>query len=231
MLSLGMIKITTMTTDVKENKLTDEQRKYKLCYVEEIPEMYYDLDEKSKELVASGEYKEYLHKKHAWINEQMNAKEPFSVEDIMKWENENNYRDFELSFKFYDTQEYKDGFTHWFHFTNDMEKQWGDDWDCLLESSPYDNDTEVVRMPIRLPKEWLEETGNVKVASPTKYTTDNFDVLSVDMVNHHAMPWMWISVSDHINMIVKSVSIMAGDTPDDVMRKIKEIEDFINNKK
>ena len=213
-----------MTIKAKENELTDEQRKYKLCYVEDIPEQYYDLDEKSKELVESGAYEEYRKKKFAWIGEKTKAGDPFTLEDVMKWEKDNGYDKFDLTFKFYETQDYKDGFTHWFHFTNDMENQWGDDWDYSLCNSPYDNDTEVVRMPVRLPKD-------LKIFFPNDYCILNADTVSVDMVNHYAMPWVWISVYNSVNMIVKSFSIMAGDTPDDVMRKIKEAEEFINNNK
>lgn len=215
-----------MTIKAKENELTDGQRKYKLCYVEEIPEEYYGLDERSKELTESEGYKEYRKKMFAWIGENTN----FTVEDILRWESENGYDKYNvnLTYKFYDTQDYKDGFTHWFHFTNDMEKQWGDEWSLSI-SAPYDNDTEVVRMPIRLPKDWLGENDNVKVILPNDYHTT--DDISADMVNHHAMPWVWISVRNETNVIVKSVSIMAGDTPDDVFSKIKEVKEFINNSK
>lgn len=214
-----------MTIKAKENELTDEQRKYKLCYVEGIPEEYYDLDEKSKELVESQRYKECRQKKFEW----MKARPSFTPEDMMKWETENGYVDFNPTFKFYETQDYKDGFTHWFHFTNDMEKQWGGDWDLSLDSSPYDSDTEVVRVPMRMPKEWVDESGNVKVILPEDYPA--ISNISVDMVNNHAMPWVWISVRNEIDVIVKSVSIMAGDTPEDALSKIKEVKEFINNNK
>ena len=114
-------------------KLKDFQN-FKLCYVDEIPKTYLDYTPESKALMQTEEHKEYMKKRREYFDVLIKKNGHISCYD---YDNYDRAYDPELKFRTemqeYPTPDVLDGYTHYLYFTNDLEKQWGDDWD----DAPY----------------------------------------------------------------------------------------------
>ena len=204
------------------------EENYKLCYVDEIPATYCDYDEESKKLMDTDEYKEYTEKRREYLDGLLKKQGYLSSGDYVTYDliNDKEYK-FRTNFKDYPNPDYELGYTHYLYFTNDIDKQWGDDWDDVPYEHnaeiPYDFDTDIYISPITIPK-----LDNVQVRFPnTGFVNSPY---SVDMINAKAVPWIWIGVMNE-RKIQKSIAIMGGDTYKEVKEKLNEIKHLTDIKK
>lgn len=209
-----------MTTKKYPTDDLSKYANYQLCYVEEIPTTYNDYTEETKAMMETPEFKEYREKKDAWYKEWFKEHHSMTFDNSEHWDKVNGYN-WKLEWKDYPTPDYKAGYTHYLYFTNDMSKQWGDDWDdAPYEHNaevPYDDETDIIMIPIN-----LYYGSECYVYFPEDYGNGN-SPFSVDLINAGAIPWIFMYINEH-KAIPKSVSIMAGESPVKVITKLKEFE-------
>ena len=220
---------------------------YKLCYVDEIPETYTDWDPESKKLMDTPEYKEY----RAKVNKELDViRNKRKEEEGFGYLSSGDYASVERRLdpqgKFYtDMCEYPDpdyekGYTHYLYFTDNLEKQWGDDWDDAPYDCnagyPYDIETDVIVIPICIEyfklQHMVEVEDNWNDLKTTCPLYDNVEIrfpcdgftnspYSIDMINTGAIPWLYARICRRkIVNPHESISVMAGEDPESVVNKI-----------
>lgn len=224
--------------------LSEDELHYKLCYVSEIPITHEDLSPESIEMYKTPEYKKYKELLHKWMDEQLKSKGSISSFDIDRWELKNNYyRKFMATYCTYNTQEWLEGKTHYMFFTDDLNKQWGDDWDdAPYEHNagwPYDFDTNIICVPFSIiyshilrgneedilsVDDVFKNFKNCVLKCPSSYNINS--PFSVDMINGGAIPWIWLGKYD-ARKLVDSVAINGGDTVEQVADKVFKMNELI----
>ena len=224
--------------------LSEDELHYKLCYVSEIPVTHEDLSPETIEMYKTPEYKKYKELLHKWMEEQFKLKGSVSSFDIDRWESKNNYyRRFMATYSTYNTQEWLEGNTHYMFFTDDLDNQWGDDWDdAPYEHNagwPYDFDTNVICVPFSIVYTHIlrenEENDtviddvfnnfrNCVLNYPSSFGINS--PFSVDMINRGAIPWIWLGKYD-VRKLVESVAINGGDTVKQVADKVFKMNELI----
>ncbi|MBO6271749.1 hypothetical protein J6O48_03095 [bacterium] len=246
-----------MRLDLKIEELTDEQkRNFVLCYIDDIPKTYNDYDEETKAMMETPEYLEYKRLKDIWYKEWFKEHHSMSSDDMFNWDIEHGYN-YKYSYKDYPEPDYVAGYTHYFYFTNNLSKQWGDDWDdAPYEHNaeiPYDNETDIIRIPVRIEytainnflnddevekqpddsPEWEIKYNNYSKAdlkTPKDYGYYN-SPFSVDMINAKAIPWLWFNIWQYKKVqIENSVAIFGGDTIQETLNKIDKINKLLETK-
>jgi len=209
-----------MIAKTEKDPITDGY-KFKLCYVEEISSTYNDYDEETKAMMETPEYLEYKRLKDIWYKEWFKEHHSMSGTDMENWDREHGYR-WRYNWKDYPTPEYEAGFTHYLYFTDNMEKQWGDDWDDAPyeynADIPYDDKTNVLRIAVK-----LDPTDKGELYLPKDYGFNGNSHFSVDMINAGAIPWIFIYIPKYKG-IGNSLSIMAGDTVFKVFDKLNNFK-------
>ena len=236
----------------------DDKKKYVLCYIDTVPKTYFDLDPESKKLSETEGYKNYVAKRKAYFDELLAKYHSYSssayTEYNRQYDPDGKY---ELNFCDYPEPDYVAGFTHYFYFTDDMSKQWGDDWnDAPYEHNaevPYDSETNIIYVPVRLTYYAMERLiSNWEVESDLAEDSDTFDKLRkkypnysncqlkfpkdygynspfcVDDINHGAVAWIYFALYDY--GVKDAVAIHGGDTIKLVEKKLKLIEKILKKK-
>ena len=237
--------------------LGDEYDDYKLCYVEEIPKTYTDWDPDSKELMKTNEYKEFIKERNKILEELKDTREKeegyryLTGEDYRSVERKlDPTRKFERNLCEYPHPVYSQGYTHYFYFTNDLEKQWGDDWDDIPyehnAGTPYNHNTDLIIVPFIIEYFKLEKMVEVERNYEDLLTIcplfDDIEVrfpcdgylnspYSIDMINTGAIPWLYGRICRYkeINPS-ETISIMAGENPKSVMYKLNKFNRIIYKK-
>lgn len=190
-------------------KILSRYSSYRLCYVEEIPSTYNDYDEETIKMIQSPEYQEYRKKKSIWYNEYFKTHHYMSGSTSSEWDRINNYN-WKYSYKDYPVHDYEEGYTHYLYFTNDLNIQWGDDWDdAPYEHNaevPYTNKTNVLIIRVKLPKSGL-------YLPSTRFANSPFSVIDI---NKGAIPWVFIDGKEN------SLYLMGGETLVSCYNKLKE---------
>lgn len=230
---------------------------YKLCYIDEIPATYSDWDPESKALMETQEYKDYRKKFEALYNEIYDRHEResglryISSDDIHSAKRKlDPSGKFEIDLCEYPDPDYEKGYTHYLYFTDNMDEQWGDDWDDAPyeynAGAPYENRTNVIIIPICIEYFKLERTVEVEnnwddleVACPlynnieVRFPCDGFtnSPYSIDMINTGAIPWLYARICRHkVVNPHESISIMAGENPESVINKISRFNKMMYTK-
>ena len=245
-----------MRFDKQFNEVTkEEEKKYVLCYIEEVPHTFFDLDPHSMKLVETPAYKKYAAKKKEYFDDVLAREHSYSsymVEEYNRIHDpEGNFR---LDYCDYPHPDYVEGYTHYFYFTDNMSKQWGDDWnDAPYEHNagePYDDDTNIIRIPVRLTYKYLQSLindeddedydKNMKIFNKMikkykgyndncvlQFPNDNFlnSPYCVDDINHGAVAWLFFAKYDY--GIKEAVAIYGGDSIKVVNKKLKAIEKLL----
>lgn len=209
-----------MIIKTEKDPITDGA-KFQLCYVEEIPATYNDYDEETKAMMETPEYQEYKRLKDIWYKEWFKEHHSMSMGDSENWNREHGYY-WTYNWKDYPEPDYVNGFTHYLYFTDDMEKQWGDDWDDAPyeynAEIPYDDETNVLRITVK-----IDPTEKGEIYLPRDYGCNGNSHFSVDMINAGAIPWIFVYIPKR-KAIGNSLSIMAGDTVLEVFNKLNNFK-------
>lgn len=228
------------------DKLKDFQN-FKLCYVDEIPKTYLDYTPESKALMQTKEYKEYIEKRRNWIEEKLKTQHYISGVDYntadMMFDPDRKFRTEMMD---YPTQDILDGYTHYLYFTNDLENQWGDDWDdtpyeCNAEV-PYDDKTNIIVIPVTLMFSFLtnldgdnDDYDKLFAKCPNYHYCDlRFpkdwgginSPFCVDDINGGAVAWIYATLSK--TYMKKHIAVHAGENPESVINKIDEINKMLS---
>ena len=223
-------------------KLKDFQN-FKLCYVDEIPKTYLDYTPESKALMQTEEHKEYMKKRREYFDVLIKKNGHISCYD---YDNYDRAYDPELKFRTemqeYPTPDVLDGYTHYLYFTNDLEKQWGDDWDDAPyeynAETPYDHDTDIIVIPICLTYFRLNDIEDDKEFDnypnyskcDIKFPKDWGGINSpfcIDDINGGAVAWIYATLSSNRN-VIKHIAVHAGENPETVVKKIDEINQMLS---
>lgn len=236
-----------MRYDLQISELTEEQKhKFVLCYVETIPATYNDYDEETYEMINSDEFKEYRRLKDEWYKEYFKEHHSMSGSTSLEWDKQHGYK-WKYGYKDYDVEDYVNGNQYYLYFTNDMNKQWGDDWDdAPYEHNaeiPYDDKTDIIRIPVsfeclkiqRLMKvENIEDAAyeemnkrypkifDYEIREPKDYGFRGNSPFSVDMINAQAVPWLWINCWES-KKVQDATAIFGGETIEEVLAKINNL--------
>ena len=241
------------TTTIYPNELKEVFEKYKdfqLCYIDSIPETYYDLTPESLALTKTPEYIEYNAKRRAFLDDIMKRQGHCSSRDWEEYDWEHDpHNKFRLDYQDYPTEDILNGYTHYIYFTNDMSKQWGDDWDdAPYEHNaevPYDNKTEILEVPVCIDYyklmrgyENYEEYevltkdypnfSRVDVKQPKDWGGIN-SPFCVDDINGGAVAWLYATLSEK-RYVAKRIAVHAGENPQTVLEKLKKINDLLTEK-
>lgn len=219
----------------------EKYREFVLCYIDEIPATYSDYSQMSKILMQTESYKEYKAQQNIWRDEILKKQGYISSEDYREYEWEHDPTGlFKVEFEDYPNPDYTDGYTHYLYFTNDLSKQWGDDWnDAPYEHNagdPYDDETEIIQVPVIIPgcgceyneelwEKWYEEYsnfGSVYIKMPYDYGNGN-SPFCIDDINHGAVAWLYASIGYR-----KGIAIYGGDNFEKVLGKYERIMDLFN---
>ena len=249
-----------MTTNKNFKEVTkEEKKKYVLCYVESVPKTYFDLDPKSQILSETDEYKEYVSKRKAYFDEQLAKYHSYSSSAYDEYNRQYDPDGkFSLNYCDYPDPDYKAGFTHYFYFTDNMSKQWGDDWnDAPYEYNaevPYDSETNIIRIPVRLTYYAIDRLLNDldDSCNSSKEYDKQYDKLlkkypnyrecqlkfpedygynspfCVDDINHGAVAWVYFALYDY--GVTDAVAIHGGDSIKGVEKKLKQIDKILKKK-
>lgn len=236
-----------MMYNLQISELTDEQKNnFVLCYVESIPATYNDYDEETYEMINSDEYKEYKRLKEEWYKEYFKEHHSMSSNTSFEWDRANGYRWY-YNYKDYDNPDYVNGNQYYLYFTNNMNKQWGDDWDDVPYEHnaevPYSDDTDIICIPVSFEflkiQKLLEDKNidpiayeelntrypnifNYDIKEPKDYAYSGNSPFSVDMINAQAIPWLWINNWEP-KKIQNATAIFAGETINEVLNKINKL--------
>lgn len=217
--------ITLTEKEIFDNKYNN----YQLCYVEEIPDTYTDLDEESKEIMRSEKYKQFQIEKEKWSKEYFKTHHSMSYEVSQQWNRDHGYN-WNYNYKEYPNPEYEKGFTHYLYFTNNLNEQWGDDWDDAPyeynAEIPYEYKTHIVRVAVNLYYEDCLYDFILKL--PKDYGNGN-SPFSVDMINAGMIPWIFMCLYEHKIIPNKSISLMGGNTLKDVLTKLDWFNKIVTN--
>ena len=241
------------TTKIYPKELKNVVKMYKdyqLCYVDSIPETYLDYTPESFKLIETEEYKEYHRKRREYLDDIMKKQGFCSSRDWEEydWEHDPG-RKFKTELQEYPTEDIINGYTHYLYFTNDMEKQWGDDWDDAPyeynAETPYDSETDILQVPVcidyyKLMKAYEDDNAYDKVLK--KYPNYNkADIklpsdwggcnspFCVDDINGGAVAWLYATLRKGYS-VWKHIAIHAGENPQTVMKKIKDINKLLKMK-
>lgn len=235
-----------MRLDLKIEELTDEQkRNFVLCYIDDIPKTYNDYDEETKAMMETPEYLEYKRLKDIWYKEWFKEHHSMSSYDMFNWDIEHGYN-YKYSYKDYPEPDYVAGYTHYFYFTNNLSKQWGDDWDDAPyehnAETPYDSETDILQVPVcidyyKLMKAYEDDNAYDKVLK--KYPNyDKADIklprdwggcnspFCVDDINGGAVAWLYATLRKGYS-VWKHIAIHAGENPQIVIEKLEKINDLL----
>ena len=244
-----------MTTHkVFKDVTKEEKRKYVLCYIDSVPRTYTDLDPFSKVLSETTEYKEYAAKKKAYFDEILKRDHSYSSSMVAEYNRNNDpFGKFVLDYCEYPHPDYAAGYTHYFYFTDNMAKQWGDDWnDSPYEYNsevPYDSETNIICIPVKLTYKYMQQLANDDTKESQqklnryikkypgfnhrcelRFPCDNFynSPYCIDEINHGAVAWIFFAIYDY--SIKESIAIYGGDTIKDVQKKLNRMEKLLKTK-
>ena len=238
------------TTVIYPKELSKEFKKYKgyqLCYVDSIPETYLDYTPESKALMETEEYKKYHEARRAYLDGIKKKQGSYSSRDWEEYDWEHDpYRKFKEELQDYPTEDIINGYTHYFYFTNDMEKQWGDDWDDAPyeynAETPYDGETDMLQVPVcidfyKLMKAYEDDEayeevlrkypnyGKADVKLPRDWGGCN-SPFCVDDINGGAVAWLYATLRKGYS-VWKHIAIHAGENPQIVMEKLEKINNLL----
>lgn len=199
---------------------------WKLCYVDEIPDTYTDWDPKSKEIRETPEYKDFIIRRNKELDIIKDARKDttgYSYLSSYDYDTVETKLDPDHKFKTrvceYPNPEYEEGYTHYLYFTDNIDKQWGDDWnDAPYEYNagcPYDHETNIIIVPVS-----LVEDDNIIIKLPKDYGYNS--PFSVDLINAGAIPWIFAYTASR-KCIPTSISIIGGECIQDVLNSINTI--------
>ena len=237
---------TTKIYPKELNEKIEEYDNFQLCYIDSIPQTYYDLTPESREMSKTPEYIEYAEKRSAYLDELLKKNHSYSSRDWEEydWEHDPSNK-FKRQYQEYPNEDIVDGYTHYLYFTNNMEKQWGDDWGRDFDSgSPYDHETDIIQVPVcidyyKLMKAYEDEESYedvIKDYPNYNYSEvnlpkdwDNYGgkcLFTVEDINHGAAAWVYATLRKR-RYIYKSVAIYAGESPKTVMKKIGQVNNLL----
>lgn len=244
-----------MTVNKQFNEIIkEEKKKYVLCYIDDVSKTYFDLDPDSQKLVQTPEYKEYAKKKKEHFDEILAKVHSYSSREVTEYDLAvDPFRKFKVEYCDYPHPDYLAGYTHYFYFTDNMQEQWGDDWDDAPyehnAGGPYDHETNIICIPVKLTYKYLEslisndedpKNKNLFNRLLKKYPQYNNCELrfpcdnqynspfSVDAINHGLVAWLFFARYDY--NIKESVAIYGGDSIKDVEKKLKKIDKILKRK-
>lgn len=217
-----------MYTIIKDN--LNKYSNYKLCYIGEIPETYYDYTPEALAYRETEEWKEQDRLRDEKLHRQgfMSSDDPefgFSVNEILRRG---------ADCKNYPNPDYIEGVQEYYaYFTSlPLKDQWGDDWDDAPyeynAGEPYDSlyeetdenghwkDYEIVKVPFYL------NFGGFSIMRPEDYVDNS--PFSVSDINSGAVAWIYARAK---NKECNGISIMAGINPEEFLNKLKEINNFL----
>ena len=228
------------------DKLKDFQN-FKLCYVDEIPKTYLDYTPESRALMQTEEYKEYMKKRREYFDELIKKNGHISSYDYDVYDREHDpWHKFRTEMQDYPTQDILDGYTHYLYFTNDLENQWGDDWDDAPyeynAEIPYDDKTNIIVIPVTLMYSFLtnldgdnDDYDKLFAKCPNYHYCDlRFpkdwgginSPFCVDDINGGAVAWIYATLSK--TYMKKHIAVHAGENPESVINKIDEINKMLS---
>ena len=229
------------------DKLKDFQN-FKLCYVDEIPKTYLDYTPESRALMQTEEYKEYMKKRREYFDELIKKNGHISSYDYDVYDREHDpWHKFRTEMQDYPTQDILDGYTHYLYFTNDLENQWGDDWDDAPyeynAEIPYDDKTNIIVIPVTLMYSFLtnldgdnDDYDKLFAKCPNYHYCDlRFpkdwgginSPFCVDDINGGAVAWIYATLSNKRH-VIKHIAVHAGENPESVINKINEINKMLS---
>ena len=227
------------------SQLFEDELHYRLCFVSEIPMTFSDITPETAQMYRSPEYLKYKDMLHKWMDEQFAKGLSISNRDIEDWDMEHNFfGKFKHEYCEYKSQEWVEGNTHFMFFTDNLSEQWGDDWDdAPYEYNagwPYNDVTDLICIPVSiiyshiyreneendLPgiSEMFKNYNNCVLNNPSDYGYNS--PFSVDMINHSAVPWLWLAKYDR-NSLLEAVAINGGDTVVKVLASVDKMNELI----
>jgi hypothetical protein len=223
---------------------SEDLRTYRLCYVDTIPATYDDYTKETVEMMKTPEYKEYAAAREQYCKELQEYNGGwYTYSQVEVWEQEHDpFRKFYPEWTKYDEPDYVEGYTHYLYFTDNMEEQWGDDWnDAPYEhnaETPYDDDTNIIRIPVKLELcrflngddydkmcKKFPNYRNCDIKFPCDYGYGGNSYFSVDMINNQAVAWIFVYEQHH--KIENSIAIHGGDTIETVLSKLERIDTLL----
>lgn len=239
-----MATIKIYPNDIKE--VLDKYKDFQLCYIDSVPETYYDLTPESRKLSETPEYIEYRKQRQAYLDNIMKQRGSYSSRD---WEEYDFYNDperkFRIEYQDYPTEDIVNGYTHYIYFTNNMKKQWGDDWDdAPYEHNaevPYDDETDILQIPVcityyKLMEDYDEESYEEILKTYPNYNYTDLKLpkdwgsvnspFCVDDINGGAVAWLYATLSKD-RYVTERIVIHAGETPQSVLQKIEDINGLL----
>ena len=219
-----------MYITINPKHIPEEYKKYKLCYIDEIPKTYWDYTPQAKAYRETEEWKEQdrLRSEKLHRNGIMSSDDPefgYWANPILRKGSESDE---------YPNPEYVKGEKELYaYFTPlSLDEQWGDDWndspyDCNA-GDPYDSVTDEVTEHdglkfvskshditiVRIP--FIVKSYNSRFPSDYGYNSP----FCVRDINHGAVSWIY----DYNSSNEKHVTVNAGDTPSQFVKKLKMIE-------
>ena len=201
---------TKMTA--REAMLALNLNNYRLCYVDTVSKTYTDYTPESKKLMETEEYKKFVSLRREYIDNIIKKQGYCSSSDYLDYDREHDYEHkFKTEMQEYPHPDFVAGFTHYLYFTDNMNEQWGDDWDDAPyehnAGEPYDSDTNVIIVPVRIVPlivtDWDDEGedkydemtaeypdfGTVDVKLPCDYSYNS--PFCVDDINGGAVAWIY----------------------------------------
>lgn len=172
---------------------------YKLCYVDDIPETYFDWSPESKEYISRPDFSwEKSHEKYGHNNPHLRTEEYPNPEFIVG----------------------KQEYYAWFTNTPTLDEQWGDDWDdvpyehnagCPYEEKGHD----LIRVPFYVPR-------YLYCKFPCDYGFGGNSPFSVEDINNGAVPWIFAKKGK----FQRAIKIDAGISPELFIQLINDISSW-----
>lgn len=222
-----------MYTTIKKEDVDkyDKLKKYKLCYIDEINQTYYDYTPEAKAYRETEEWKEQDRLREEKLHREgcMSSDDP----EFGLWANPVLKRGSEV--QEYPNPEYIEGKQEYYaYFTPlELEEQWGDDWD----DSPYEHNAEI---PYDSKYEERDENGrwkeyeiirvpfyvdSWKVMLPKEWGHGGNSPFCVRDINAGAVAWIFCT-GDERKSNKGSVAIHAGCSPKEFVEKINKINEM-----
>ena len=196
--------------------------KFKLCYIDSIPQTVMDYTEKSKRIKESNDYKRWRKERDAYAEQLLKEYGSYSYSDLPPIPFE-----FELEYDNYPNEEFIEGKQEFYaYFTNldNLSDQWGDDWDDspyeYNAETPYDSKNGVEHIILKVP--FYVNHDGYYVKFPYDYQCMGNSHFCVRDINAKAVAWIFAK-----GMKGKSsdgsVSVLAGISPEEFYDKVTEI--------
>lgn len=238
--------MATLNITAQEAITNPEYRKFRLCFVDRISKTYTDYTPESKKLMETEEYKNYIQGRREYLNKILEKLHYVSSKDYDYYDRLNDPTNkFRTEMQEFPSPDYVAGYTHYLYFTDNIDKQWGDDWDDAPyeynAGEPYDDNTNIIIIPVKIVPLSFDydnedsmynekiydnypNVANVDVKLPCDYAYNS--PFCIDDINGGAVAWIYALSYKYKDGKRTRIAINSQDTPETAYYKIERINNL-----